>query len=133
MQLLSYSVDNGCDLEFILAMVGRAIRLSLMLKDCEIKEKPQSEAIEQIMKLKKSDGKIVYNSYEISKTCDQPSSFFNKFTFYELCLCLKNTYVSTLNIRNTNKKRDKQKEMSMLIFSLCYPKEISIEFNRIKS
>jgi DNA polymerase III delta subunit len=136
LDLLSSAFENECEPEFILNMVHRSVRLSLMLKDLKMKGKKIEEIIKDIKEFTREDKKdkekriAVYGDYEIKKAYNQSNSFYNSMSLEELLACLRNVTNSMLKVRSVHKERDKQTAMVMLIFALCSPSKLSIEFGR---
>jgi len=121
MSLLSSAKEDGASYEFIILMLMRAIKLGIFLTDGKNDGIGLTELIEKIKLVKKNDGNSVYNDYEIRKTYDSKNGFFGKFSILELIYCLNNCHESFLNVRKLYKVEDQEKEMSMLLFSICYP------------
>ena len=121
MDSLYVATTSENNYEYILSMIVRSIRLSIMLKDGEQNKIGLENNVADIKKIKKADGSSTFSDYEIKNTFQNSSSFFNKFSYIELCHCLKNAYDAVLNVRKVYKKEDKEKEMSLLFFKICFP------------
>ena len=133
LSLLEDAFNDGCSSEFILTMLLRSVRLSLMLKDL-MKDNSADESISKIKQFtkEKNDSGLgrspAYGDYEIKKTCDQSNSFYATMSMNELLVCFDNIVNSMIKIRMSSSERDKQTVMVMLIISICLPKCVRISF-----
>jgi DNA polymerase III delta subunit len=128
MEILSIVVENDHSFDHILVMLARAVKLSLLLKDGEMRKEALQDTVGNIKKLKKPNGAIMFGDYEIRKTYENSNSFYNNYKYAELCMSLNYIYNAMLNIRKSYKKEEKNREMSLLMMALCYPKSVSIEY-----
>lgn len=119
--ILSSAIDSGFTYEFIILMLMRSIRLGIFLKELESEGKTMYEMIEKIKEYKKSNGSPVYNDYEIRKTYESHKTFFSSFSLIELYYSLRNCHRSFLEVRKIYKKEEQEKEVSMLLFQVCFP------------
>jgi len=118
---LSAAVENGCGYEFIVLMLIRSIKLGIFLRELCDSGLNVWEASDKIKECKKPDGSLIYKDYEIRKTYDSRTGFFANFSLWELCYCLKSCHEAFLSIRKLYKKEEQEKEMSMLLFAICFP------------
>ncbi|MFW5795475.1 MAG: DNA polymerase III subunit delta [Bacillota bacterium] len=121
MVILSSAIENGCSYEFIILMLMRSIRLGIFLKDLEKEGLNIYEMAERIKEYKKSNGSSIYRDYEIRKTYEARNSFYSNYSNLELCHSLNKCHDTFLNVRKFYKKEEQEKEVSMLLFEICFP------------
>jgi len=118
---LSSVIESGYTYEFIILMLMRSIRLGIFLRELDEDGLNIWDMTEKIKCYKKSNGSFVYQDYEIKKTYDARKSFFSSFSYWELCHSLKKCHDAFLNVRKAYKKEEQEKEVSMLLFAICFP------------
>jgi len=127
MESLSCAVSSGSGHDFVLSIVARSLRLSLILKD--LGDMPINDIIEKAKEIKKVNGSSMYNDYEIRSLFNNQKSFYKRLSFLELCKCLKDVYTAMVDVRKQYRESDKEKVMSMLLFSICYPRSFKINYS----
>jgi len=118
---LSASIDAGYSYEFVVLMLMRSIRLGIFLRELDADGLSIWDMTKKIKEYKKENGSFVYGDYEIKKTYDARNGFFASFNLFELHSSLKSCHEAFLLIRKEYKKEEQEKELSMLLFALCFP------------
>lgn len=118
---LSSAIDSGYNYEFVILMLMRSIRLGIFLKEMDAGGVSLWDMTERIKSYKKSNGASVYGDYEIRKTYESRGGFFSNFSLWELCHALKSCHEAFLSVRKAYKKEEQEKEVSMLMFAICFP------------
>jgi DNA polymerase-3 subunit delta len=119
--ILASAIDSGFSYEFIILMLMRSIRLGIFLREMETSGESILTMMNKIKEYKKPNGTPVYGDYEIKKTYDSSQSFFSGFSLQELYHALKNCHNSFVAVRKSYKKEEQEKEVSMLLFEICFP------------
>ena len=120
-EILSSAIDGGFSYEFIITMFMRGIRLGIFLREMETEGKNIYEMTTKIKEYTKANGSPVYGDYEIKKTYDSPKTFFSGFSLQELYYALRSCHKTFVSVRKLYKKEEQEKEVSMLLFEICFP------------
>jgi len=118
---LSSAIDSGYTYEFVVLMLMRSIRLGIFLRELDAEDMSIWDMTTKIKEYKKTNGSFVYKDYEVRKTYDARSGFYASFSLWELCHSLQSCHEAFLSIRKAYKKEEQEKELSMLLFAICFP------------
>lgn len=121
MRSLSSAAESGFTYEFLILMLMRSLRLSIFLKELDGEGMSIWEITQKIKEYKKTNGSFVYRDYEIKKTYEARNNFFTNFSLMELCHSLRCCHEAFLNVRKAYKKEEQEKEVSLLLFAVCFP------------
>jgi DNA polymerase III delta subunit len=124
MKALAQAFRNGTECEQMLFMINRALKLSILIKDCQSRKLSEKEIKAELKKIKKKEGAIVFGDYEISKTISNRSSFCNSFTLDQLYRSFYSVNQGFLKIRSVYDPGEKEREMSLLLYAVCYPNNV---------
>lgn len=119
--ILSDAIDSGCNYEFIILMIMRSIKLAIFLKEMDSSGINIYDMKDKIKDYKKDNGSAIYKDYEIKKTYESRSGFFNNFSLFDLLYALKSCHNTFISVRKSYKKEEQEKSVSMLLFEICFP------------
>jgi DNA polymerase-3 subunit delta len=130
LKILSKAFRSDVECEAMLYMLSRSLRLSIAIADCKKRKLSEKDMINEIKKLKKKEGAVIYNDYEIKKNISNRKSFCNNFTLDQLFKAFYSVNQSFLKVRAVYEPDEKEREMSLLLYAVCYPDNVIRVFDR---
>jgi DNA polymerase III delta subunit len=123
---------TGGSHEQVLGMLQREIRLNLSVKECILKNIPESKIYDKVKEIKKvvnteNSNNIMYSDFEIKKSIKFSTSFSKNYTLENLLQAYVNLRDASLRVRCKYSSEDKDKELALSLYSICYP-AFSLEF-----
>jgi len=123
---------SGGSHEQVLGMLQREIRLNLSVKECLQRNMPESQIYNKIKEIKKvvnneSSNSIMYSDFEIKKSMKFSTSFSKNYTLENLLQAYVNLNDANLRVKCKYDSEDKDKELVMSLYSICYP-AFNLEF-----
>lgn len=130
LKILSKAFRSGVQCESILYMLSRSLRLSIAIADCKNRKMSEKDMIDKIKNLKKKEGSALYGDYEIKKNLSNKRSFCNNFTLDQLLKAFYSVNHGFLKVRSSYETQEKEREMSLLLYAVCFSDNVIRVFDR---